>query len=103
VKCGVALAKAKTKGAAGGDVIVASDPPQDPVLMAVLSCPFTGVGQMVLGQTSKGVSILIGSIVLAVITVGLSPFVMVPLIAIDAYRIAKKLKGGKTVTKWEFF
>ena len=104
VKCGVALAKAKAIGAAGGDVVVASDPPKDPMLMALLSgCCLIGVGQIVMGQTIKGVSILIGSILLAVATVGFSAPVTAILGAIDAYRIAKKLKEGKSVTKWEFF
>jgi hypothetical protein len=104
VKCGVALAKEKVKGAAGGDVIVAADPPKDPMLMAILTgCCLVGVGQIILGQTAKGVSILIGSIALALITMGISAPVTMILAAVDAYKIAKKLKEGKTVPKWEFF
>jgi TM2 domain-containing membrane protein YozV len=72
--------------------------------MAVLSglC-LAGVGQMILGQVGKGVVILLGSIALGALTAGLSAFVTLPLAAIDAYCIAKKLQDGKPVGQWEWF
>ena len=102
VKCGVALAGKKAIAAAGDDAIVASDPPKDPVLMALLSCCLLGLGQIILGQTAKGASILGGSIILGLLTAGFSGLVTVPLATIDAYKIAKKLKEGKSVKKWEW-
>ena len=58
---------------------------------------------MLLGQTAKGITILLGSMVLAVLTVGLSILITIPCAGVDAYLIAKKLKEGKTVGQWEFF
>lgn len=98
VKCGVAL-----RGAAD-DRITPSVPPKDPVLMAALSgCCLAGLGQIVLGQTLKGVIILVVSMLLGAVTMGVSILVTWPLGAVDAYMVAKKLKEGKTVGIWEFF
>jgi TM2 domain-containing membrane protein YozV len=84
--------------------VTASIPPKDPVLMAVLSgCCIAGLGQIILGQVTKGVVILLGSIALGAVTMGVSVFVTWPLGAIDAYMIAKKLKEGRIVGQWEFF
>ena len=72
--------------------------------MALLSfCCLAGLGQIVLGQTIKGVMILLGSMVLAVVTGGFSVFVTWPLGGLDAYLIAKKLQSGKSVGQWECF
>jgi hypothetical protein len=89
---------------AGGDRITASDPPKDPVLMGVLSgCCIVGLGHIILGQTIKGIVMLLAGMALAVLTGGLSAFVIWPAGGIDAYLIAKKLKEGKSVGQWEFF
>lgn len=108
VKCGVALkggsGVARGGGGGGGDRIAASDTPKDPVLMGVLSgCCISGLGQIILGQTIKGIVILLASMALGAVTVGLSVLVTWPVAGIDAYLIAKKLKEGKTVGPWEFF
>lgn len=85
-------------------LILPSNPPKDPLLMGILSgCLIAGLGQMVLGQVTKGVMILIGSMVVAVLTAGISIFVTWPLGGIDAYLIAKKLKNGQSVGEWECF
>ena len=75
----------------------------DPMLMMLLSLLIVGLGQMVVGQVAKGVAILLGSIILAALTFGLSVLVTWPLAAIDAYMIANKLRHGRPVGKWEFF
>lgn len=105
VKCGVALkGGAVARSPAGGDRIAASDPPKDPVLMGVLSgCCIVGLGHIILGQTIKGIVMLLAGMVLAVLTGGVSALVIWPAGGIDAYLIAKKLKEGKTVGQWEFF
>jgi TM2 domain-containing membrane protein YozV len=78
--------------------------PKDPILMALLSgCCIAGLGQMVLGQTTKGVMILIGSVVLASVTFGATIILTWPLMGLDAYLIAKKLKEGRSVGAWECF
>lgn len=84
--------------------IVASSPPKDPLLMAVLSgCCIVGLGQIILGQAIKGIVVLLASMTIGVLTGGVAAFVIWPAVAIDAYCIAKKLKDGKTVGQWEFF
>ncbi len=83
-----------------------SNPPKNPFLMAFLSFLITGLGQMILGQVAKGVVILVGTITVVIVTGGLAapiaPFVSIFSIC-DAFAIAKKLKAGKAVGKWEFF
>ena len=72
--------------------------------MALLSglC-VSGLGQIVLGQKSKGVVILLGSMALGAITMGVSILVTWLLSGVDAYLIARKLKDGKSVGQLEFF
>jgi hypothetical protein len=84
--------------------IYPSSPPKDPLLMALLSgCCIAGLGQMVLGQVTKGVVFMIGAMALGGLTMGVSVFVTWPLMGIDAYMVAKKLQTGRTVTEWECF
>lgn len=88
----------------GAKLVHPSDPPKDPILMALLSgCCIAGLGQMVLGQVVKGVVVLIAAMALGAITMGVSIFVTWPLMGIDAYLIARKLKSGRPVTEWESF
>ena len=72
--------------------------------MGLLSgCCISGLGHIVMGQTLKGVVILLGSIGFALATVGVSAFVTWPLGGIDAYIIAKKLRDSGSVGQWECF
>ena len=88
----------------GRKMINPSNPPKNPLLMGLLSgCCITGLGQIILGQTLKGVVILLGAVVFGVITGGLGAFIVLPLVGIDAYLIAKKLEAGQSVEEWEFF
>ena len=107
VKCGVSTNGAPSGATASdGGRIRASNPPKDPVLMCVLSVLLIGLGQMLLGQTWKGITMLTAVIVLSVATCGFfliaAPIVWL-IAGLDAYRIANKLKQGKTVAPWEFF
>jgi TM2 domain-containing membrane protein YozV len=84
--------------------IQASQPPKDPLLMALLSgCLIAGLGQMVLGQVKKGITVLILTVLVAIMTAGIGALIMYPLMALDAYSITKKLKEGKSVGEWEWF
>ena len=111
IKCGVPLAvgsvarsRTSKSSSAVGDAIEASDPPKDPVLMGVLSgCCIAGLGQILMGQTTKGIAIMIGSIVFSIVTMGFGILITWPAGGVDAYLIAKKLKEGKSVGQWEFF
>ena len=84
-------------------VVRPSNPPKEPLLMALLSFLIVGLGQMLLGQVAKGAVILVSAIVLGGATAGFAiPFIWL-FSALDAYAIAKKLKDGKAVGLWEFF
>jgi hypothetical protein len=58
---------------------------------------------MLVGQTTKGIALLVGNIVLAAMSMGMSAFVTWPLTGIDAYMVARRLREGKPVGEWEFF
>jgi hypothetical protein len=92
---------ARAAGRAGR--LRASDPPKSPALMAVLSLLLAGLGQMVLGQLAKGVVVLLATVALGVLTAGVAAPVLWAVGACDAYAIAKKLKQGRAVGRWEFF
>ncbi|MEL7264491.1 MAG: hypothetical protein AAFN70_11780 [Planctomycetota bacterium] len=86
------------------DLIHPSNPPKDPMLMAILSgCLLAGVGQMILGQMTKGLTLLVVGIVLGTITFGIAIPVFWILMAVDAYQLASKLKNGQPIRQWEFF
>jgi hypothetical protein len=90
--------------ATGSKQVQPSSPPKDPLLMAVLSgCCIAGLGPIIVGQTTKGIVFLLANIVLAVVTAGIAALFTWPLMGIDAYLVAKKLKNGQPVTEWESF
>lgn len=83
------------------NTIVASNPPKDPSMIAALSViPFPWLGQIFLGQTAKGLSMLLLTYFLSFFLVGL---VLLPIAAIDAYKLAKELQNGGSIGPWDFF
>jgi hypothetical protein len=90
--------------------ILPSDPPKDPILMAVLSFFVPWMGQILIGQVAKGVVMLLVTPILfalfVIVTLGMGlvilPFVGV-IAVIDAYLLSKKLKDGQAIGGWEFF
>lgn len=73
-----------------------ASPPKDPIVALLLSLFLLGgTGQIFLGQTTKGIVLIVATIC----TCGLAGI----LGAIDAYMIAKRLQEGNSVNKWEFF
>lgn len=104
VKCGCNLSSGSgflNNIQGGGEYITSPNPPKDPILMALLSgCCLAWLGQILIGQTTKGLVMLAVSVSLAVLGVGI---IFWPIAAVDAYLIAKKLKEGKPVKQWEFF
>lgn len=61
----------------------------------ILSCLITGLGQIYLGQTMKGLVLLASAFVLGPISWIIA--------IVDAYRIGQKLEAGQSVGEWEFF
>ena len=83
------------------NTIVASNPPKDPSMMAALSLiPFPWLGQIFMGQTAKGVTMLIVTVLTSIFLVGL---ILPILAAYDGYRLAQVLKEGKSIGPWHFF
>lgn len=79
-----------------GNQIMPASPPKDPIIAAILSFLLLGgAGHIFLGQTTKGVVLLVVSL----LTCGLGNIFG----AIDAYMIGTRLKEGTPVDEWEFF
>ena len=78
-----------------------TDPPKNPIIAGLLSLIlFGGVGQMYLGQTKKGIILIVATLLLICIGIGL----VIPIVgAIDAYIIADKLQKGETVGEMQWF
>lgn len=91
-------------GVADDGRITAASPVRDPVLMALLSaCCLPGLGQVLLGQTFKGAVSFVITLILSVTTGGFALLVLMPVLGVDAYLLADKLRDGRTVGQWEFF
>ena len=78
-----------------------SNPPKNPIIAAILSFLLLGgVGQIYLGQTKKGIIIIVASVVLACVGIGL----VIPILgAVDAYMLAEKLKNGEAIGDMQWF
>jgi TM2 domain-containing membrane protein YozV len=92
------------------DKIMPSNPPKDPILMAVVSFFIPWLGQILIGQVAKGIVMILMTPILVVlfviVTLGMGLIVLpfISLVAvIDAYLLAKKLKEGQAIGNWEFF
>ncbi len=70
-----------------------------PVLAAILSFMWGGAGQIYLGQTKKGIALIVIMLITSFVALG---FFVTVLSSIDAYRIAKKINNGNYVGEWEF-
>jgi TM2 domain-containing membrane protein YozV len=79
-----------------------SDPPKNPIVAALLSFFLLGgVGQMYLGQTKKGVILLIATLLLyCAFGLGVIPNILG---TIDAYMLADKLQKGQPIGDMEWF
>ncbi len=78
-----------------------STPPKNPIIAAILSFLLLGgVGQIYLGQTKKGIILIVATVVLSCIGVGL----IIPVVgAIDAYMLADKLQNGEPIGDMQWF
>ena len=85
-----------------GEMVFPTHPPKAPTLMAILSFLVPGLGQMVLGQTAKGIVLLVAGLVLG-ITTCFGGLVIWGVAIVDAHQIGTKLQSGRPVWQWEFF
>lgn len=82
---------------------------KSPLAAALLSFfLFGGVGQIYLGQTTKGIVVVAVYIVclcvLSFVGIGVLLAPVISIVgAIDAYQIATRLQNGESVDAWKFF
>lgn len=83
-------------------MIQPATPPKDPILAIVFSLVLAGgAGQIYLGQTKKGILLIVGTLVgMPLCGVGIIIYVIGVL---DAYRMAQKLQRGQPIGDMEFF
>lgn len=103
--CGSRLLNTKNTFSFGdsSDLVYPSNPRKSPGTATLLSCLFSGVGQIYLGQTLKGITIILVAIFLGSISVGSLALAINILSMIDANMIGNKLLRGQPVKQWEFF
>lgn len=78
-----------------------SDPPKNPIIAALLSFILLGgVGQIYLGQTKKGIIIVVVTLILSCVGIGLITWIVG---VIDAYIMADKLQKGETIGDMQWF
>jgi len=82
---------------------------KSPLAAALLSFfLFGGIGQLYLGQTTKGLVIvgvyIVSLCVLSFIGIGLLLAPVISIVgAIDAFQIGTRLQNGESVAAWKFF
>ena len=78
-----------------------SNPTKNSIIAAILSLLLLGgVGQIYLGQTKKGIIIIVASIILSCVGIGL----VIPILgAVDAYMLSEKLKNGESIGDMQWF
>ena len=78
-----------------------SDPPKNAIVAALLSLILLGgVGQIYLGQTKKGIIIMVVTLILSCIGIGLITWILG---AVDAYMMADKLQKGESIGDMQWF
>ena len=112
LKCGSAVEVQQQAGAPGAapaapGMVATKD--VSPFLAAFLSWLLMGLGQIYIGQTTKGIVLLVLGLlfyVIDIVTCGIFLFVHGPIaivFIIDAAMVAGKVKSGQPVSQWRFF
>lgn len=84
------------------DIINPGKSPIDPGLSLLISFLLPGLTQIILGQTSKGLLILIGTFLICSVTLCIGFIVICPIAMIDGYKLALKLQRGQSIKQWEW-
>lgn len=88
----------------GGALVYPTQPPKDPVLIAVLNAVVAGcLGYFMIGQKMKGIVAVIAWILGLFFTCGTVSGLVSVVAAIDGYMQAQHLKAGTPVAEWTFF
>jgi len=88
----------------GGELVYPTQPPKDPVLIAVLNLVVAGcLGYFMIGQKMKGIVAVIAWVVGLFFTCGTLSGLVSIVAAIDGYLQAQLLKANTPVAQWTFF
>jgi hypothetical protein len=82
-----------------GKLVYPSNPPPNPNL-AWINIIIPGLSQIIMGQTVKGIILLIASFSLSLVVVGLLIWIAS---IIDGYMVGQVLQSGRPVGEWQFF
>lgn len=85
------------------EMIYPSDPPRNPLLALLLSFLVIGVGQLYVGQVTKGIALFIVALLVGVLFFPYAAGVIWAIGILDAPLIARKLRHGYPVRHWEWF
>jgi hypothetical protein len=85
-----------------GDYIYPTNPPQSPHA-CWLNLLMSGVAQIYLGQTGKGLAILGASFASYTVVPVMGSLIICIVAVVDAYQVGSALRSGRPVGKWEFF
>ena len=90
-------------GPGGGDIIYPTQPPKDPILVAVLNLLVAGgVGYIIMGQKTKGIVAIVVWLV-GLVACGIPSGLVAIVAAIDGYMQAQQLQKGFSVGQWTWF
>lgn len=105
LNCGVNPRNIKKSGQASGNnqsVSMGSKETVNTSLVAIVGFLLPGLPSILwLGQKTKGISLLVGYVVLWMLIPALT-FILCPFAAVDAYRLAKKVNSGEVLEEWSF-
>lgn len=85
------------------EMVYPSETPKSPFLASVLSLFVIGVGQMYVGQVTKGVAMFILALIISVLIVPHAVVGLWLIAVFDAFLIARKLRRGHPVRQWQWF
>ncbi len=85
------------------EMVYPANTPKSPALAFLLSFLVIGVGQMYVGQVTKGVALFILALIISVLIVPYAVIGLWGVAVLDAYFIARKLRRGHPVRQWQWF
>jgi hypothetical protein len=74
-----------------------------PVIIGLLGLVIPGLGQICCAQDNKGVFLFGAALLGHWLTGGISTLAICPLSGLDAFTVARAIKGGLEMRKWTFF
>jgi TM2 domain-containing membrane protein YozV len=75
-----------------------TNPRANPIIAVIAAWFIPGLGHIIIGQQSKGIKLLIGTLVLSFITCGMGWFLNLAWV-FDAFKLAQKLASGEEISE----